>query len=163
MMSILDLHWRAGTPLPSGQRQALIAGAQALKRAALAGGCAPLLRGRNLGLLCEQDDCAEALLFRRAATDLGAHVAHIRPSASGLAQAADVAHIARMLGRLYDAIECERLPAELVERIRGHAGVPVYDGIGNPEHPANTLVALLDNEPEDRRYLLQALLLGTIG
>lgn len=147
----------------AGDRHSLIACARELKRAALAGGSAPLLRGRTIVLLCEQDDCAEALLFQRAALDLGARVTPIRPSAGGLASAADVARFARMLGRLYDAIECERLPAELVERIRRHAGIPVYGGIADPGHPGSVLAGLPDGEPDDRRYLLQALLLSTLG
>ena len=38
-----------------------------------------LLRGKNLGLVCDSEDGADALLFREAAAALGASVSHIRP------------------------------------------------------------------------------------
>jgi hypothetical protein len=41
-----------------------------------------LLRGKNLALICASANDADAQLFQRAALDLGAHVAHIRPDLS---------------------------------------------------------------------------------
>ena len=41
-----------------------------------------LLRGKNLALICASADDADALLFQRAALDLGAHLAYIRPDLS---------------------------------------------------------------------------------
>ena len=58
----------------------LLEQARILWRAAGDGTLRPLLKGKNLGLLCAVDDSLEAILFRRAATELGARVAHIRPS-----------------------------------------------------------------------------------
>ncbi|HYN64874.1 MAG TPA: hypothetical protein VES36_09760 [Candidatus Limnocylindrales bacterium] len=84
----------------------VLASARTLQRAAQAGMTQPLLRGKNLGLLCEADN-GDAALFRRAAMELGAHVAHIRPSLSELSTPLEVQHTARMLGRLYDAVECQ--------------------------------------------------------
>jgi ornithine carbamoyltransferase len=151
--------------LPSDP-DALVSGARALKRAALAGSTRPLLRGKNIGLLCEAQDSADAELFRRAATELGARVARIRPSASRVLTPEDVQHTGRMLGRLCDAIECQGLPAELVEQVRTDAGVPVYDGIASGVHPSAALVDMLDGgagDADNRRYVLQALLVSAIG
>jgi ornithine carbamoyltransferase len=151
---------------PSDQ-DSLVTSARALKRAALAGPAQLLLRGKNIGLLCEAEDSADAALFQSAATGLGAHVARIRPSQSGLLTSKDVQHTARMLGRLYDAIECQGLAAELVEQVRGDAGVPVFDGVGCAGHPSAALARLVDGDdnasPDNRRFLLQALLLSTIA
>ena len=47
---------------------------------------------------------------------------------------------ARMLGRLYDAIDCCDLPAPLVEQIEAHSGVPVFNGVARPEHPLRQLI-----------------------
>ena len=164
--SFNDHHLAAVATLSPSDRSALIASAWALKRAALAGSTQPLLRGKNIGLLCEAQDSDDADLFRRAATELGAHVARIRPSVSGLLASKDVQHTARMLGRLYDAIECQGLPAELVQQVRSFAGVPVFDALAGAGHPSAALISMLDGGTggaDNRRYVLQALLVSTIG
>ena len=76
----------------------LLSHARILQRAALDGTTRQLLRGKNLGLLCEtQPDEAQAL-FRRAAEELGAHVAVMRSSLSRASTPQEVQHTARMLG-----------------------------------------------------------------
>lgn len=154
----------APEPLSPGQASALLAQARTLQQAAHAGALQPLLRGKNFGLWCAADDDADAQLFRRAAQELGAHVAYIRPSLSETSTPQEVQHTARMLGRLYDAVECQGLPVALVQRMGGDAGVPVYGGVATPGHPSARLAAQLDGSPADnRRFVLQALLLGSVG
>lgn len=140
--------------------------ARRLQKAAEAGEIPALLRGKRLGLLCEDDTGASATLFRGAATELGAHVAHLRPSLSGLATPQDVQHTAHMLGRLYDAVECQGLDKALVSQLRRAAGIPVYDGLTLQDHPTAGLARLLDHgatAPDQRRFVLQAALLQTIA
>lgn len=133
--------------------------ALALRQAARAGGTDAVLRGKNFGLLCEDQDGPEARLFRDAAAGLGAQVARIRPSVAGLLDDQDVASTAVWLGRLYDAIECQGLPGARVAKIRAAAGIPVFDGMGS-EHGADEAVAALVNQNTDealaRLYVLQA-------
>ena len=144
--------------------------ARSLQRAAAAGELLASLRGRKLGLLCEAGDYddgdGDAALFRRAALELGAHVAHILPSLTALSTLPDVQRTARMLGRLYDAIECQGMATELVHQVGVEAGVPVYDGLASPKHPSAKLADLLDGDalqPDKRRFILQAVLLNTIA
>ena len=144
---------------------ALLSGARALKRAALAGSPQKPLRGKNIGLLCEAQDAADAELFRRAATELGARVARISPTASGLLAPDGVPRTARILSRLYDAIECQGLPADLVQQLRVAAGVPVCDAIGSQSHPSAALAAMLEggvDDADNRRFILQAMLIATL-
>lgn len=153
-------------PISQSEVTALLAQAQALQRAAQAGSTQPLLKGKNLGLLCEAADDADAALFRRAASELGAHVAHIRPSLSELSTPQEVEHTARMLGRLYDAVECQAMTSALVRQVGDDAGVPIYDGIATPDHPTAKLAEQLEGgaaATDNRRFVLQALLLNTIG
>jgi hypothetical protein len=42
---------------------------------------------------------------------------------------------ARLLGRLYDAIDCCDLSSEVVEQIEAHSGVPVFNGLASSAHP----------------------------
>ena len=166
MLSLIDHR----TPLDferlsSHDTSVVLANARALSRAAMAGATQPLLRGKNFGLLCESDDAGSAL-FRHAAVELGAHVSQIRPSLSKLSTPKEIETTARVLGRLYDALECEGMPPALVRQVRSEAGVPVYDGIGSQDHPTARLAEQLDGDgtPADkRRFVLQAVLLGTLA
>jgi len=124
------------------------------------------LRGKNLALVCEHDDSGAALLFQQAATELGARVAHVRPNMDGASSDEEIRYTARLLGRLYDAIECQGLGAQLVDRIRSCAGVPVYQGLALDSHPSARLVDRLEPSApwaERRRRLIQAVLLDAIG
>lgn len=142
--------------------------ARALQLAAEAGELRALLRGRKFGLLCEIDNASDgdAVLFRRAAMELGAHVAHIRPSLTELSTPQEVQHTARLLGRLYDAVECQGMAPALVHQVGVDAGVPVYDGIASQHHPTAKLALLLGGNAstlDKRRFVLQAALLSTIA
>ena len=125
-----------------------------------------LLRGKRLALLCETEEGVDAALFREAATDLGAHVSHVRPRLTDLDTADDLQHTARMLGRLYDGIECQGLAHDLVEIVGREAGVPVYDGLASEHHPTARLTRLLDvGDPPGklRQLVLQTVLLSTLA
>jgi ornithine carbamoyltransferase len=144
----------------------LIERARALKLAAESGSIEPRLKGKNLGLLCESLDDTDAALFRSAASELGAHVAHIRPSLTTASASQVVTDTAEVLGLLYDAVECQGMAPTLVRGIGEAAGVPVYDGIAAPSHPTAHLAEQLDggsSRSENRRYVLQAVLLDAIG
>ncbi|WP_372526002.1 ornithine carbamoyltransferase subunit F [Piscinibacter sp.] len=123
--------------------QALLTTAEGLKRAADAGDPHRLLRGKNLALLCDAQTDERCEVFNRAATELGAHVARIRPSDSRVEGRGVVPETARVLGRLYDAIECEGMAPALVEDVERDAGVPVYNGLCSDAHPTRVLADLL--------------------
>jgi ornithine carbamoyltransferase len=155
----------AATILPS-DREALVASARALQRAAANGAIPKLLDGKNIGLLCGSQDSEDAALFERAATELGARVSRISPDLSTSLSDETIRSTARTLGRLYDAIECQGLAGPLLQRVRAEAGVPVYDGIACARHPSAALAAQVSDEAtvtDSRRRVLQALLLSTIG
>ena len=149
-------------PMTAHDMSAVLANALALQRAARAGATRPLLRGKHFGLWCDVGDDAVAALFDQAATELGAQVAHMRPSLTAQSTPQEVQHTARVLGRLYDAVECLGMAPELAAEVSRWAGVPVYDGIACPSHPTARLAEQLDPaspEIDRRRYVLQAVLL----
>jgi len=143
----------------------LLAQARALQSLFDAGQGQSLLRGKNLGLLCEPDDREEALRFRRAATDLGARVARIRPELSVTSSNSEVVDTGRMLGRLYDGIECIGVNADVVKCLGAAANVPVFDGISSADHPTARLAAQLAGRQSDDRHrlMLQAILISTLN
>ena len=153
-------------PLSTRDAGLLLTYAQTLQRFAQSGQKQLLLRGKNLGLLCESDENEEAQRFRRAATDLGARVAHVRPELSASSSRADIADTGRMLGRLYDGIECLGLEATVVKRLSAATNVPVYDGIASRHHPTARLTEqFVAAHPFDEvhRFMVQAVLLSTLN
>ena len=153
-------------PMSAAEEIALLDQARALQAAARKGEAQPLLCGKKFGLLCESEDQPEAMLFRRAALELGAHVAYIRPSLSEHSTPSEVQHTARLLGRLYDAVECQGTTQALAARIGAEAGVPVYGGVASASHPTARLAAMLgeDDASEDNHcFVVQAILLTTVS
>ena len=122
------------------------------------------LRGKKLALLCDSEEGAEARLFRKAASDLGAHVSHIRPQFSDLRGPDDLHQTAQLLGRLYDAVECQGLAPALVEVFKRASGVPVYDGLASADHPTAAIASLLSaaGSADLRRLVVQTCLVSTL-
>lgn len=151
--------------MPPNDLNAVLERARSLQLQAQADALQALLRGRKLGLLCETDESADAALFRRAAVELGAYVAHIRPNLSEVSSVQEVQRTARILGRLYDAVECQGLASTLVEQLGHEAGVPFFDAIASPRHPSARLARRLGGHvpaADRRRIVLQAVLLSVI-
>ena len=145
---------------------ALLGRARALQGMADAARPAMPLRGKYVALLCDTDDSEDAIAFRHAAMELGARVATIRPKLTVLSNPTEIQHTARILGRLYDAVECQGMAESLVSAIARNADIPVYDGLACERHPIAALVPLLgiDAPPAQLRALmLQAALLGSIA
>jgi len=140
--SVPHRHLWSPDRLSSADLQALLDATVALKRAKQRDpGWGPL-RGRHLALLTQgTDDAASA--FARAVHELGGTVtlldAHDWLSSAG----ARIADAARMLGRLYDAIDCCGLAPATIEQIDAHCGVPVFNGLARSDHPINALCDLL--------------------
>ncbi len=153
--------------LSPSQQDRLLACARRLLQAQRSGEPLRALRGRNLCLLCEPGDSEGPELFRAACNELGARVATIHPSADWRnAPQEVVAQTALVLGRLYDAVECQGLAPETIAHLRANAGVPVLDAAALPDHPSSTLSVQLGPElplAERRRYLLEATILEALG
>lgn len=150
------------TPAPISVHDALGERALAIYRAARLGRVDRGLRGKNFGLVSEVQAGAEAELFHRAATELGAKVARILPSIAGLTDPNEAATTALWLGRLYDAVECQGLPPERIAQVRSAASIPVLEAVDGLRQSVDTLAALRRAgaaEDDARRSLLQAMLL----
>jgi ornithine carbamoyltransferase len=122
--------------------EALLETASALKRAQQLGHGWDPLRGCHLASLCDRYDEA-TLAFQRAVHDLGGSVALLDAHKWQSSAAQRVPEAARMLGRLYDAIDCCGVPAQLLEQIDAHCGVPVFNGVAQANHPLGLLAAFL--------------------
>ena len=126
--------------LSESDAAAVLARARAFQVAGLSGPLPPLLRGKHLAVLCDAPDDADAAAFEQAALALGAQVSRVHPDFSPISGAAVVQQTARLLGRLYDAVDCVGMTPAQVRWIRATAGIPVFDGLAAPGHPTAALV-----------------------
>ncbi|HSV61145.1 MAG TPA: hypothetical protein VLJ19_19820 [Variovorax sp.] len=101
------------------------------------------LRGKNLALLMACPPGPESALLQAAAAQLGARVALVRYTHRADAQARDIETLASALGRMYDAIDCESLPAPVPQGISRCAGVPVTEALGSEHHRVCALADLM--------------------
>jgi ornithine carbamoyltransferase len=129
-------------PPSAGKLVALFAAARRLRADSRAGANGNALRGRNLALLLTKPPGQVISPVHRAAQDLGVRVAEV-PFETDPARQSEIGALARLLGRMYDAIDCGRLPPSMVRRIEREASVPVYAGLGLDHHPARIVADLL--------------------
>src|SRR5277367_2925596 len=87
------------------------------------------LVGREIALIFEKDSTRTRCAFEVAAYDQGAHVTFIGPSGSHMGHKETVKDTARVLGRMYDAIEYRGFTQDSAEELARWAGVPVYNGL----------------------------------
>jgi ornithine carbamoyltransferase len=101
------------------------------------------LRGKNVALIFEKDSTRTRCAFEVAAYDQGAHVTYLGPGGSHMGHKETVKDTARVLGRMYDAIEYRGFGQEVAEELAAHAGVPVYNGLTDEWHPTQMLADYL--------------------
>jgi ornithine carbamoyltransferase len=121
----------------------LLALSEALKTAKYAGTEARRLEGKEIALIFEKTSTRTRSAFEVAAFDQGAHVTYLDPSGSQLGHKESVADTARVLGRMYDAIEFRGNRQSDVETLAEYAGVPVYNGLTDEWHPTQMLADFL--------------------
>lgn len=114
-----------------------------LKRAKYAGTEQPRLTGKNIALIFEKTSTRTRCAFEVAAHDQGAHVTYIDPTGSQIGHKESMKDTARVLGRMYDAIEYRGFGQAVVEELAQYAGVPVYNGLTDEFHPTQMLADVL--------------------
>jgi len=101
------------------------------------------LAGKSIALIFEKDSTRTRIGFEVAAYDQGAHVTYLGPSGSHVGKKESVKDTARVLGRVYDAIEFRGFHQADVEALARFSGVPVYNGLTDEDHPTQVLADLL--------------------
>jgi ornithine carbamoyltransferase len=114
-----------------------------LKAAKAAGREEQKLVGKEIALIFEKDSTRTRCAFEVAAYDQGAHVTFIGPSGSHMGHKETVKDTARVLGRMYDAIEYRGFAQETAEELARWSGVPVYNGLTDEWHPTQILADFL--------------------
>ena len=117
--------------------------ARDLKRAKYSGGRRNSLAGKNIALIFEKTSTRTRCAFEVAAYDEGAHVTYIDPNSSQIGHKESMKDTARVLGRMYDAIEYRGYGQDIVEELAKYAGVPVFNGLTDEYHPTQMLADVL--------------------
>ncbi|CAM5739696.1 ornithine carbamoyltransferase [Streptomyces hirsutus] len=114
-----------------------------LKAAKKAGTETRYLQGRNIALIFEKPSTRTRCSFEVAAADQGASTTYIDPSGSHIGKKESAKDTARVLGRMFDAIEFRGDSQSTVETLAAYAGVPVYNGLTDDWHPTQMLADVL--------------------
>ena len=117
--------------------------ARDLKRAKYNGTEQPRMKGKNIALIFEKTSTRTRCAFEVAAHDQGANVTYLEPSGSQIGHKESMKDTARVLGRMFDAIEYRGFSQELVQELADYAGVPVYNGLTDEWHPTQMLADVL--------------------
>ena len=101
------------------------------------------LVGKEIALIFEKDSTRTRCAFEVAAYDQGAHVTYLGPGGSHMGHKETVKDTARVLGRMYDAIEYRGFAETAADELAQWAGVPVYNGLTDEWHPTQILADFL--------------------
>lgn len=114
-----------------------------LKAKKMAGEVYKPLCGKNIVLLFEKTSTRTRCAFEVASMDLGMGVTFLGASDSQMNKKESMEDTAKVLGRFYDGIEYRGFKQEVVELLAKHAGVPVWNGLTDVDHPTQVLADFL--------------------
>ena len=104
------------------------------------------LTGKNIVLLFEKTSTRTRCSFEVAAMDEGGGATYLDPKSSQMGKKESIADTAKVLGRFYDGIEYRGYSQEVVEELASNAGVPVWNGLTDVDHPTQILADILTIE-----------------
>src|ERR671912_1282454 len=113
------------------------------------------LSRKEIALIFEKTSTRTRCAFEVAAYDQGAHVTYLGPEGSQIGHKESMKDTARVLGRMYDAIEYRGFSQESVEILAKYAGVPVYNGLTDEFHPTQMLADVLTMREHSSKPLEQ--------
>lgn len=146
---VKELDW---TP---GEIRFVLKLAHELKAAKYGGYEQPKLQGKNIALIFEKSSTRTRCAFEIAAYDQGAHVTYLGPEGSQIGTKESMKDTARVLGRMFDAIEYRGFGQERVEELAKYSGVPVYNGLTDEWHPTQMLADVMTMQEHSSKPLEQ--------
>lgn len=101
------------------------------------------LKGKNVALIFEKPSTRTRCAFTVACVDEGGHPEYLGKDDIQLGYKESVEDTARVLGRMFDAIEFRGFSQQVVTDLAKYSGVPVYNGLTDDYHPTQILADLL--------------------
>lgn len=153
MKSLLNRSFLTLKDFTSDEIQFLLELAASLKSAKAIGSEKEKLKGKEIALIFEKNSTRTRVGFEVAAYDQGAHVTFLGPSGTQIGYKETMKDTARVLGRVYDAIEYRGFGQPNVETLAEYSGVPVYNGLTDDFHPTQILADFLTMQEHSSKPL----------
>ena len=113
------------------------------------------LEGKNIVLLFEKTSTRTRCSFEVAGMDLGMGVTYLEPGSSQMGKKESLEDTAKVLGRFFDGIEYRGYDQKVVEDLAKYAGVPVWNGLTDADHPTQILADMMTIEEHCHKPLNQ--------
>jgi len=152
-MNLTGRHFLKLLDFSPGEIRYLLDLAHRLKNDKKAGCERQMLKGKNIALIFEKTSTRTRCAFEVAAYDQGAHCTYLGPTGSQIGHKESMKDTARVLGRMYDAIEYRGYGQNLVEELAQYAGVPVWNGLTDEFHPTQILADFMTMEEHSTKAL----------
>lgn len=111
------------------------------------------LQGKNIALIFEKTSTRTRCAFEVAAYDQGAQITYLESNSAQIGKKESIEDTARVLSRMYDAIEYRGASHALVETLAAFSSVPVFNGLTDEWHPTQMLADLMTiREYSDKSY-----------
>jgi len=114
-----------------------------VKRERRAGNLTQRFLGKTLALLFEKRSTRTRCAFETAFGEEGGYPVFLSSADIQLGAKESIEDTARVLGRMFDAIQFRGFKQEMVEALAEYSGVPVYNGLTDLYHPTQILADLM--------------------
>ncbi|ADL69638.1 ornithine carbamoyltransferase [Thermoanaerobacterium thermosaccharolyticum] len=104
--------------------------------------------GKTIALIFEKRSTRTRCAFETAFGEEGGHPVFLSTDDIQLGAKESIEDTARVLGRMFDAIEFRGFNQSTVEALAKYSGVPVYNGLTDEYHPTQVLADLMTIEEE---------------
>lgn len=103
-------------------------------------------KGKTIALLFEKRSTRTRCAFETAFGEEGGHPVFLSNQDIQLGSKESIEDTARVLGRMFSAIEFRGYKQEFVETLAKYSGIPVYNGLTDTYHPTQALADVLTIE-----------------
>lgn len=131
------------TDLTDGELLHLLELADVLKKKKREGIRGDLLDRKNIALIFEKSSTRTRCACAVAAADEGGRTEYLSMQDIHLGRKESVADTARVLGSMFDGILFRGFKQDTVDTLSKNAGVPVWNGLTDTNHPTQTLADLM--------------------
>ncbi len=132
-----------------------------LKAGKKAGRIGDSLRGKNVVLLFDKTSTRTRCAFEVAVKDEGGSITFLDKNSSQMGKKESLEDTAKVLGRMFDAIEYRGFKQSVVEDLAKYSGVPVWNGLTDVDHPTQILADMMTIEEHYRRNGIRKKLAGS--
>ncbi len=131
-----------------GEIRFLLDVSREVKRERKAGNYQQRFKGKTLALLFEKRSTRTRCAFETAFGEEGGYPVFLSGDDIQLGAKESIEDTARVLGRMFDAIQFRGFKHKTVEKLAEYSGVPVYNGLTDMYHPTQILADLMTIEEE---------------